>query len=155
MRTKLFSIIATLLVASTALAQMKDLQPGFNLFSPQQDIQVGREAAVQVEKEQPIVRNTELANYVTGLVQRLARSPHAGKEFPFTVRVVSDKNVNAFALPGGPLFVNTGLISLADNEAQLVGVLAHEMSHIRLRHGTNQASKANLLQLPLALLGGV
>ena len=155
MRTKLFSIIAIITMASTALAQMKDLQPGFNLFSAQQDIQVGREAAAQVEREQPMVRNTEVTNYVTGLVQRLARSPHAGKEFPFSVRVVSDKSVNAFALPGGPMFVNTGLIALADNEAQLVGVLAHEMSHVRLRHGTNQASKANVLQLPLALLGGV
>ena len=155
MRNKLFTIVAMITVASTALAQMKDLQPGFNLFSAQQDIQVGREAAAQVEREQPIIRNTEVTNYVTGLVQRLARSPHAGKEFPFFVRIVSDKSVNAFALPGGPLFVNTGLIALADNESQLAGVLAHEMSHIRLRHGTNQASKANLVQLPLALLGGV
>jgi len=134
---------------------MKDLKPGFNLFSAQQDIQVGREAALQVEREQPIVRNTELANYVTGLVQRLARSPHSGKEFPFSVRVISDKSINAFALPGGPMFVHTGLITAADNEAQLIGVLAHEMSHVRLRHGTNQASKANLFQLPLMLAGGL
>src|SRR6185369_6396753 len=83
------------------------------------------------------------------------RSPHAGMDFPFSVKAVSDKAVNAFALPGGPLYVYTGLISLADNESQLVGVLAHEMSHVKLRHGTNQASKANLFQLPVMLAGGI
>ena len=159
MKTKVFFAIAVLTTAMTltaaGLAQMKDLKPGFNLFSSQQDIEVGREAAAEVARQQPIVRNSEISNYLTGLVQRLARSSHSGTEFPFSVQAISDKNVNAFALPGGPLFVNTGLISLADNEAQLVGVLAHEMSHIRLRHGTSQASKANLIQLPLMLAGGL
>ena len=159
MRRKIFLVIAVLTAAITMTAagpaDLKDLRPGFNLFSSQQDIEVGREAAAQVAREQPIVHNSELNNYLTSLVQRLARSPHAGTEFPFSVQAISDKNINAFALPGGPLFVYTGLISLADNEAQLAGVLAHEMSHIRLRHGTNQASKANLFQLPLMLAGGL
>ena len=159
MRRKIFLVIAVLTAAITMTAagpaDLKDLRPGFNLFSSQQDIEVGREAAAQVAREQPIVHNSELNDYLTSLVQRLARSPHAGTEFPFSVQAISDKNINAFALPGGPLFVYTGLISLADNEAQLAGVLAHEMSHIRLRHGTNQASKANLFQLPLMLAGGL
>src|SRR5437762_4267511 len=159
MRRKMFLIIAALMVAMTAtaagFADLKDLKPGFNLFSPQQDIEVGRQAAVEVAQQQPIVHNSEISNYLSSLVQRLARSPHAGAEFPFSVQAISDKNINAFALPGGPLFVYTGLISLADNEAQLAGVLAHEMSHIKLRHGTSQASKANLFQLPLTLAGGL
>ena len=159
MRTKVFLVIAALAAAMTltaaGFADLKDLKPGFNLFSSQQDIEVGREAAAEVARQQPIVHNSELNNYLTGLVQRLARSPHSGTEFPFSVQAISDKNVNAFALPGGPLFVYTGLISLADNEGQLAGVLAHEMSHIRLRHGTSQASKANLFQLPLMLAGGL
>jgi len=155
MRAKAFLIIAVLTVTTAGFAQLKDLKPGFNLFSEQQDIELGREAAAEVARQQPIVQNPVLNNYLAGLVQRLARSPHASTEFPFSVRAISDKNVNAFALPGGPLFVYTGLITLADNEAQLVGVLAHEMSHIRLRHGTNQASKANLFQLPLMLAGGL
>src|SRR6059058_5943013 len=113
----------TLTVAG--FADLRDLKPGFNLFSPQQDIEVGHEAALQVEKEQPLVRNSEINNYLTGLVQRLAHSPHAGTDFPFSVKAISDKTVNAFALPGGPLYVYTGLISLADNEGQLAGVLAH------------------------------
>jgi Zn-dependent protease with chaperone function len=161
MRRKVFLVIAALVAAMTVtvtaagFADLKDLKPGFNLFSPQQDIEVGREAAAQVAREQPIVHNSEINNYLTSLVQRLARSPHTGTEFPFSVQAISDKNINAFALPGGPLFVYTGLISLADNEAQLAGVLAHEMSHIRLRHGTSQASKANLFQLPFMLAGGL
>jgi predicted Zn-dependent protease len=68
--------------------------------------------------------------------------------------VVNDKSINAFALPGGPMFVHTGLIASADNEAQIAGVFAHEISHVALRHGTNQASKSSLLQLPAALAGG-
>ena len=72
-----------------------------------------------------------------------------------TFEFVADKNINAFSLPGGPVFVNTGLIAAAENEAQLAGVLAHEMSHVRLRHATNQASKANLIQIPAMIAGGV
>jgi beta-barrel assembly-enhancing protease len=154
-RTKILIFIAAITLIAAGFAEIRDIKPGFNLFSPQQDIELGREAAAQVEKEQPLVHNAEISNYLTGLVQRLARSPHAGTGFPFSVKAISDKSVNAFALPGGPLYVYTGLISLAGNEGQLVGVLAHEMSHIKLRHGTNQASKANLIQLPLMLAGGL
>jgi len=159
MGRKSFLVIVALTAALTATAagftDLKDLKPGFNLFSTQQDIELGRQASAEVARQQPIVRNSEVNNYITNLVRRLARSPYAGTEFPFSVQAISDKNVNAFALPGGPLFVNTGLITLADNEAQLVGVLAHEMSHVRLRHGTSQASKANLFQIPLMLAGGL
>ena len=76
-------------------------------------------------------------------------------EYPYSFKVVNDQSINAFALPGGPTFVNTGLIAAADNEAQLAGVMAHEISHVALRHGTNQASKANLIQLPAMLAGAV
>ena len=147
-------IMTAITLTAAGVDGIKDPKPGFNLFSAQQDIQVGRDAALQVEKAQPLVRNSEINNYLTGLVQRLARSPHAGTDFPFSVKAISDRTINAFALPGGPLYVYTGLINLADNEGQLAGVLAHEMSHIKLRHGTSQTSKANLFQLPVMLLGG-
>ena len=84
--------------------------------------------------------------------QRLARSPHAG-EWPFSFAAIYDKNINAFALPGGPVFINTATIVAADNEAQLAGVMAHEMSHIVLRHGTHQASKAPAHPTPGMLAG--
>ena len=77
-----------------------------------------------------------------------------GEEYPYSFKVVADPSINAFALPGGPIYVNTGLISAADNEAQLAGVLAHEVSHVALRHSTNRASKAYAFQIPLVLAAG-
>lgn len=135
-------------------AQFKEPKPGFNLFSPQQDVQMGKEAAAQVEKSMPVVHNEELTGYLTRIGSRLARSKHAGT-FPFRFSVINDKSINAFALPGGPIYVNTGLLGAVDNESQLAGVLAHEMSHVALRHGTHQASKANFIELPAAIAGVV
>ena len=150
------AVFVSLSVASVIAATppIKELKPGFNLFSAQQDIQLGKEAAAQIEKTMPVVKNEDLTGYITRIGARLAKSPRAGT-FPFNFSVVNDKSVNAFALPGGPMFVHTGLLSLVDNESQLAGVLAHEMSHIALRHGTHEASKANLLQIPAALAGAV
>jgi predicted Zn-dependent protease len=138
-------------VATAALAQLKDLKPGFNLFSSQQDIQVGQEAAAQVKQQQPVVQNTQLTAYLSNLMKRLSSTPHGQSEFPYQVSAIASKDINAFALPGGPIFVYTGLIQEASNESELAGVLAHEMTHVKLRHGTNQASQANLIELPLAL----
>src|SRR2546430_16544776 len=127
--------LVVLLVSSLSLlAQLKEPKPGFNLFSPAQDIQMGKEAAAQVEKSSPVVRNEELTGYLTRLGSRLAKSPKAGM-FPFTFAVINDPSINAFALPGGPIFVHTGLLAAIDNESQLAGVLSHEMSHVALRHG--------------------
>jgi hypothetical protein len=130
------------------------LRPGFNLFAKQQDIQVGQEAASQVRKQVKVVQNPFLQDYVRGIGRRLAAQPEAG-DWPFTFTVIQDPSINAFALPGGPMFINTGAIGAADTEAQLAGVMAHEMAHVILRHGTNQASKANLLQIPAMLAGAV
>ena len=150
-----FAFLLTVLPFATAAAQgPRQLKPGWNLFSKEQDIQLGKEAAAQVEKQYTVVRDTDLANYIRRIGARLASVPEAGG-FPYTFQVVADKSINAFALPGGPAFVHTGLLAAADNEAQLAGVLAHEISHVALRHGTNQASKANLIQLPAMLAGGM
>jgi predicted Zn-dependent protease len=129
-------------------------EPGFNLFSKQQDVQLGQESAAQVRKQMPIVHDPVLTEYVNRVGKRLAASREAqGSGFPFTFEVVADPSINAFALPGGPMFINTGLLRAVDNEAQLAGVMGHEMSHVILRHGTNQASKRNLIQLPTVLAG--
>src|SRR4029078_11045534 len=82
-----------------------------------------------------------------------SRAP--GEKYPYQFKVVNDKAINAFALPGGVVYVNRGAIEAVDNEAQIAGVMAHEISHVALRHGTNQASKAYLAQAPLSILGGV
>ena len=141
-----------LMVAVAAAQKQKTLKPGFNLFSKDQDVQMGREYAAQVEREMEVVNNPELNAWLQKLGEKLARAPEADK-YPYTFKIVHEKSINAFALPGGPTFTHTGLIAQADNEAQVAGVLGHEIAHVALRHGTNQASKAQLLQLP-AVLGG-
>jgi predicted Zn-dependent protease len=126
--------------------------PGFNLFSKEQDVQLGKESAEQVRKQMVIVKDPFLNRYVNEVGNRLVSSQEAqASGFPFSFEVVADPSINAFALPGGPMFINTGLLKAVDSEAQLAGVMGHEMSHVILRHGTNQASKAQLLQLPVLL----
>jgi beta-barrel assembly-enhancing protease len=147
-------IAIIVLLSGIVSAQVRPPKPGFNLFKKEQDIQLGREAAAQVEKQYEVIRDPQLQQYIDTLGARLARSRYAN-DFPYSFKVVSDDSINAFALPGGPMFIQKGLIKEAESEAQLAGVMSHEMSHVALRHGTNQASKANLIQLPALLAGQV
>src|SRR5882762_2903772 len=127
-------------------------EPGFNLFSKQQDVQLGQESAAQVRKQMTVIQDPVLTDYVNRVGKRLTASREAQESgFPFTFEVVADPSINAFALPGGPMFINTGLLRAVDNEAQLAAVMGHEMSHVILRHGTNQASKSRMIELPLVL----
>jgi predicted Zn-dependent protease len=127
-----------------APASLHQYEPGFNLFSKEQDVELGKKAAQEIEKQVDVVSNRELNDYVRLIGKRLAAQQQADK-YPYTFQVVNDPSINAFALPGGPTFVHTGLIAAADNESQIAGVLAHEITHVALRHGTNQVSKANLI----------
>jgi beta-barrel assembly-enhancing protease len=130
-------------------------RPGMNFFSKQQDVQLGQEAAQEVRKKYPEYRNAFVQDYVRRVGERLAASPPARESgFPFTFTVLQNPQVNAFALPGGPMFIFTGLLQNVDDEAQLAAVMAHEMSHVILRHGTHEASKAKMFELP-ALLASV
>ena len=142
------------LLAGLAYSAIEPPRPGWNLFSSQQDVQLGKEAQSQIERKMPVIHNSAVSQYLISIGQRLARSRYAGN-WPYTFGLVADKNVNAFSLPGGPIYVNSGTIAAADNEAQLAGVLAHEMSHIVLRHATNQASRQNLIQIPAMIAGAV
>src|SRR5579872_7117161 len=151
---RFLSIVLSLAVTAAAWARRpgEEIRPGFNLFSKQQDIQIGQQAAAQARKKYQIVASPELQDYISRLGARLASQKEARESgFQFQFTLVNDKSINAFALPGGPAFVHTGLLLAAENEAQVAGVLGHEMSHVILRHGTNQASKANLIQLPAIL----
>ncbi len=152
-RVAKFSSIGSILFALSALAQgPTQIKPGFNFFSKQQDIQLGQETAAQVRKQVTVVKDPTLTAYVNAVGKRLMASREAtASGFPFTFEVVADPSINAFALPGGPMFINTGLLRAVDNEAELAAVMGHEMSHVILRHGTNQASKANLIELPAML----
>lgn len=148
-----------ILIAATALTaakqpKLKDLKPGWNLFSKEQDVQLGLESAAQVEKEMAIISDPRIAGFIESIGRKLLAAPEAeAQTYKYSFKVVNEKSINAFALPGGPTFTHTGLIAAADNEGQVAGVLAHEISHVVLRHGTSNVSKANLLQIP-AMLGG-
>jgi Zn-dependent protease with chaperone function len=137
-----------------AQVSIKRSPSGFNLFSVQQDIEVGRQSAAQVEKQVPILNDARTTTFLNRVVARLAA--HApGTRFPYSIKAVNATEINAFALPGGPMYVHRGLITASRSEAELAGVLAHEMSHVVLRHGTEQASKAYLGEAGLSLLGGL
>jgi len=132
------------------------LKPGFNLFSKQQDIEVGQENAKQVLAQYEVVQNKFLQDYVQRLGQKLAAQSDAAKSgFQFTFTVLNVDEINAYALPGGPMFIYTGLLKAVDNEAQLAGVMGHEMAHVILRHGTHEATKATGIQLLAGGLGAM
>ena len=156
-RARLF-IVALVLFNMTLFAERTRLKPAsgvFNqMFSVEQDIELGREAAKDAEKQLVLVNNRDANTYIAALGQQLvAKAPNENK-FPFTFKVVDDRSINAFALPGGPIYVHRGAIEAADNEAQLAGVIGHEIGHVILRHGTNQATKAQYTQGLVGILGG-
>ncbi|MBZ5538363.1 MAG: M48 family metalloprotease [Acidobacteriia bacterium] len=140
---------------STASSEARTkVKPGFNFFSAQQDIEMGREAAQEAEKQLNLLNDPSAVNYVNQLGKKLA-AKSMNPNYPWTFKVVNDSAINAFALPGGFIYVNRGALEAADNEAQISGVIAHEIGHVVARHGTNQMSKALLPQLGLAALGGL
>jgi beta-barrel assembly-enhancing protease len=148
------SLALVLAPAALAADGRTALKPGWNMFSPQQDVEVGQQVSLDAERQLPMLNNSRVDNYVNNLGRRLAaKAP--GEQYPYQFKVVNDRAINAFALPGGPIYINRGVIEAADNESHLAGVMAHEISHVALRHGTNQASKASAAQLPLAILGGM
>ncbi len=146
-----------LLAAPQLLAQRVSLPSpsGFNLISTQEEVQIGKENAAQVRQQMPVLPDSHpVSKYVQQLGKKLvAVMPQPS--WPYEFHVVQEKDINAFALPGGPLFINVGTIQAADNEAQLAGVIAHEMSHVYMRHSTKQASKQMAAQVPLSILGGM
>ena len=127
-------------------------------------MKAGREAAREVEQQLPILRDDGVDDYVERVGQRLAQASRRvpASEFRYTFDVVNVSDLNAFALPGGPMYINRGMLQAAKNEGEVAGVLAHEISHVALRHGTAQAGKATpyqvgsiLGQIAGAILGGV
>jgi Zn-dependent protease with chaperone function len=153
-------ILVSLIISLTALnltvaAQRTQVKPGRNVFTVQQDIDLGREAALDAEKQLNLVTNRDANVWVSGVGQRLLSKVNNEYKFPFTFKIVDEREINAFALPGGPVYINRGAIEAADNEAQIAGVIGHEIGHILLRHGTNQASKGQLVGGLAGVLGGI
>ena len=130
--------------------------PGFTLVSREQQQQLGFQAAAEIYKQMPLLPdNSPETQYVRQLGQRLVATIPSESSWPFDFHVVAQKEINAFALPGGPMFVNLGTIMAATNEAQLAGVIAHEMSHVYMQHSAKQMEKAQLTQGLAGLAGSV
>jgi len=145
------SVCATSLVAQTAI------KPPKNKFTPQQDVELGREAAAEVRQQYPVISDVKITAYLTKLGDRLVAAAPAELKQPvyeYSFTPVNLKEINAFALPGGPMFVNRGMFDAAATEGEVVGVMAHELSHVLLRHGTANASKAQNPWLQLGQLAG-
>src|ERR1039458_8867013 len=127
--------------------------PGLNFYSLQKEMALGRQLAQEVQRQAKMVDDPLIAEFVNRLGQNLARNSDA--KVPFTFHVVDAPALNAFALPGGYVFVNAGLIEIADDEDELAGAMAHEIAHVAARHMTRQATKSQLAKLAAAPLGAV
>lgn len=131
-------------------------KPGFNLYKPEQDVQLGRENAKQIEKQLPMLKDAQVLRYINALGKKLASfAPNNLPVYVWEFHVVNTSDINAFALPGGFIFVNRGTIEAAEDEAELAGVMAHEIGHVVMRHGTHHASEMALAKGPLSILSGI
>jgi predicted Zn-dependent protease len=133
----------------------RDVGKGVNFYSIEKEIALGKQMAQEVERQARIVDDPVVAEYVNRVGQNLVRNSDA--KVPFTIKVIDSEEINAFALPGGFFFVNTGILTHADNEAEMAGVMAHEIAHVAARHGTRNATKGQLVNygtIPLIFLGG-
>ena len=163
-RTRIVAALTlSLALTSLTVAQTKIVAPK-NKYSVAEDVKLGREAAAQVKKELPMLNDDRVDDWVEDIGSSLARAvppEFRHPEFSYTFDVVNQKDINAFALPGGPMFLNRGMIEAAKTEGEVAGVMAHEMSHVALRHGTAQASSGQgaqiggiLGQIAGAIIGG-
>jgi predicted Zn-dependent protease len=142
------AIVVFLLLTGIARASQ------FTLVSVEQEIEIGQQANAQVRKEVPELRDAQVAEYIRSIGRRLARQA-AGPKYPYTFTVADYREINAFALPGGPVWIHRGVLHAATNESQVAGVLAHEVAHIDQRHAAGQLTKAMMANLGLGLLGAV
>jgi predicted Zn-dependent protease len=150
------ALVATSLLAGSAAAQTKITAPK-NKYTPQQDVEAGRQAAAEVRKQMPMLNDDRTEEYIQDIGERLSANvpgEFRHPEFRYSFDVVNLRDINAFALPGGPMFLNRGMLQAARTDDEVAGVMAHELSHVALRHGTLQAAKAQKFQLG-ALAGQV
>jgi predicted Zn-dependent protease len=126
-----------------------------NWYSLEKEIQMGKEISMQVDSSVKLVKDPVVNEYVNRIGQNLVRNSDA--KVPFTIKVIDDDSVNAFALPGGFMYVNSGAILAADEEDELAGVMAHEIAHVAARHATREMTRANwanIATIPLIFVGG-
>src|SRR5579862_5584968 len=123
----------------------RNVGKGVNFYSLEKEIALGRQLAAEVERQAKVISDPIIAEYVSRVGQNVVRNSDA--KVPFTIKVLDTEEVNAFALPGGFFFVNSGLILKTESEAELAGVMAHEIAHVACRHGTKQATRGDLMQI--------
>jgi len=143
------AMATTVALAAPSWAQTHVVAPN-NKYSTNDDVKLGQDAAAQVRREMPLLHDERVDGWVDQVGQRLATAipaEYRHSEFRYTFEVVNQKEINAFALPGGPMFLNRGMIEAAKTEGEVAGVMAHEMSHVALRHGTAQATKGEKFQI--------
>lgn len=158
--TSAFLAFAMLLTPLAAMAQTRITMPK-NKYKIEDDVKVGQQAAAEAERQFPILNDSFVSSYVQRVGDRLVDaipSEFNHSQFRYTFRVVNARDINAFALPGGPMYVNRGMIEAARSEGEMAGVMAHEISHVALRHGTAQATKQSSIGNQIlgigAILGG-
>ena len=154
-RINTWIIISILAFPIGLMGQTRVIAPK-NPYSLAKDVQLGQQAASEVERQMPILNDSEVQNYVERVGRRLAEAIPAEfqhQEFRYSYKVIDARDINAFALPGGFTYVNRGLIEAAHNEGEMAGAIAHEISHVALRHGTAQAAKAQKYQAGAAVVG--
>jgi len=149
--------LAAVLCLECAVLAQTEIKPPKNKFTPAQDVEYGMQAAAEIRKQYPIIKDEAIAGYLSELGNRLVAvaPPELNKpEFRYSFTPVNVKEINAFALPGGPMFVHRGMFDAAKTEGEVVGVMAHELSHVLLRHGTANATKAQNPWLQLGQAAG-
>ena len=160
-RSTCASALGALVLSAALVGAQTQITPPENSYTPSQDVELGLKAAAEARQQLPVMRDDEVTSYVQDVGQRLVAAipPELRhSEFRYTFEVVNVREINAFALPGGPMFVNRGMIEAAHTEGEVAGVMAHELSHVVLRHGTAQASKATkyeIGQVAGAVLGAI
>ncbi len=150
-------VLAATLCFEAALLAQTVIKPPKNKFTPQQDVEYGEQAAAEIRRQYPIITDPAIASYLSMLGNRLvavAPTELNRPEFRYSFTPVNVKEINAFALPGGPMFVHRGMFEAAAGEGEVVGVMAHELSHVLLRHGTANATKAENPWLQLGQIAG-
>ena len=147
---RLVKAAAVLMVtASLAVAQTR-ITPPKNKYTPAQDVELGQQAAKEVEQQLPLLRDDGIESFVDRIGRRLVQvipSEMEHREFRYSFKVINVREINAFALPGGPMYINRGMIQAAGVEGEVAGVMAHELSHVILRHGTAGATKQQPFQI--------
>ena len=156
--TRVIGVVGVgMLLSVSAIGGQTVITPPDNKYTPAEDVELGRKAAVDVEQHLPLLHDEDVTPWVAAIGRRLVESiPQELRhpEFRYAFQVVNVREINAFALPGGPLYLNRGMIAAAHTEGEVASVIAHELSHVALRHGTAQATKATKYEIG-TLLGAV